>query len=210
MKRVAAFPAIAMLAILVSGPTGASADTVYEVSGTFGSSGPFYAGPLNGGSFSGTFTATLPATGNSETISTFDITLLDSTGAVFGSFSSSGGDLGSTGPESSCVTSPSTIGPCEEVLFSNSSFTDILQLVLPPGSTGGAIDVTSPTGDQGLGSFVAIGGFSSSTESLVASGSITAMPEAGSTLLLLTTALAGILSLSRRAGIRRRKPTSLA
>ena len=55
----------------------ARADLVYDVTGTFGTT--TYTGPLNGGTFSGTFDATLPAN-SSESITTYSIALISASG----------------------------------------------------------------------------------------------------------------------------------
>src|SRR5262252_6301339 len=52
------------------------AGNVCNVSGNFGTS--FFTGPLNGGTFSGSFTAALPISSGTQSITTFDIKLYDS------------------------------------------------------------------------------------------------------------------------------------
>ena len=51
-----------------------------QISGSFGTT--VYAGPLNGGSFSGSFVASLPIPSGGETISSYDIELFDSSHAL--------------------------------------------------------------------------------------------------------------------------------
>ena len=85
------FRALILPGCLVAFSCLASAD-VFNVNGTFGTA--IYHGPLNGGSFVGTFTATLPITTDSPICSlvppsvpclpipTYDIDLLTSSGTV--------------------------------------------------------------------------------------------------------------------------------
>jgi len=55
----------------------ARADLVYDVTGTFGTT--VFTGPLNGGTFSGTFDAALP-TNSSESITTYSVALISASG----------------------------------------------------------------------------------------------------------------------------------
>jgi hypothetical protein len=57
---------------------------VFNVSGNFGTT--FYTGPLDGGTFAGTFTATLPVPSGGETITTYDIVLRNSSNVILGHF----------------------------------------------------------------------------------------------------------------------------
>src|SRR5215471_5803502 len=50
--------------------------SAYNISGNFGTT--LFTGPLNGGTFSGSFVAALPITSGVQTINTFDIKLYDS------------------------------------------------------------------------------------------------------------------------------------
>jgi hypothetical protein len=69
------FSALILPGCLVAFSCLASAD-VFNVNGTFGTD--IFHGPLNDGSFVGTFTATLPITTGCEPIPTYDIDLLTS------------------------------------------------------------------------------------------------------------------------------------
>jgi hypothetical protein len=73
------FRALILPGCLVAFSCLASAD-VFNVNGTFGT--VIFHGPLNGGSFVGTFTATLPITTGAEPIPTYDIDLLTSSDTV--------------------------------------------------------------------------------------------------------------------------------
>ena len=55
----------------------ARADLVYDVTGTFGTT--VFTGPLNGGTFSGTFDGALPAN-SSESITTYSVGLISASG----------------------------------------------------------------------------------------------------------------------------------
>jgi hypothetical protein len=65
----------------------ARADLVYDVAGTFGTT--TYTGPLNGGTFSGTFDATLPAN-SSESITTYSIALISASGLTLADLTGAG------------------------------------------------------------------------------------------------------------------------
>jgi hypothetical protein len=114
----------------------ASAETVYNVSGSLGDGGL-----LSGGSFSGTFTANLPVTGGGETISTFNINLFVNSDP-FPAFTFTGstpGDTANVSQLSGCGISATTAGPCDAFDFAftvNGSPIDGLQLVTPIGFYG--------------------------------------------------------------------------
>lgn len=183
-----------LVALLCVFACAASADTVYSVSGSFlasSSSNPD-TGPLNGGTFSGSFSATLPLTSGNLPISTFDISLFapSSTTPLVTFSNTTPGDSGQlTVLASNCATGPSTLGPCDAFLFSSSA-PDYLQLLTPLGFTGGSVypgfSITA-----GFPSFGGVGGFRAADSSFVASGSISPVAEPGS-LLLFGTGLLGV------------------
>ncbi len=73
----------------------ARADLVYDVTGTFGTT--VFTGPLNGGTFSGTFDAALP-TNSSESITTYSVALISASGLTLADLTGAGG-AGSVAPE---------------------------------------------------------------------------------------------------------------
>src|SRR5690349_19488264 len=77
ISRCAKLLALVIVGILLVGAASLTwAGTVYDVSGNFGDT--FFTGPLNGGTFSGNFTADLPISSGTQPITTFDIKLYDS------------------------------------------------------------------------------------------------------------------------------------
>ncbi len=162
-----------------------SAATIYNVSGTFQPSGPSNpdTGPLNGGRFGGTFSATLPVPAVGESFASFNINLYSSSGAVLANLSSAAGDIGGATLETSdCGISSTATGPCDRFFWGSTDGNTVLQLVAVPGFTGGA---TYPYFFQGLfGSLALLGGPGLNQSSLVATGSITPVPEPGSFVLL--------------------------
>lgn len=173
------FACLLFLGLLM--PQICQADAVYNVSGTFGTA--FYTGPLNDGTFSGTFDATLPASGFAS-ITTFKIELISASGVVLVDMTNA--TVGYTGyvsvlPASSCSGGIA----CDSFGFGNGS--TFLILATPAGFTGGAIypfDSAFPP----VNSFAGFGGNTGSTDSVVTSGSITPTPEP-STLVLTGIAL---------------------
>lgn len=154
------------------------ADAVYNVSGTFGTT--LVSGPLNGGTFSGTFAATLPVSGLFESITTFNIKLISASGTILADMTNATpGFSGYIEPQG---TQCSGGVACGVIAFGNGS--TFLILVTPSSFTGGAVIPSSGNAN----SFAGLGGNTGATDSIVASGSITPTPEP-STLVLMGVAL---------------------
>lgn len=152
------------------------ADAVYNVSGTFGTAD--FIGPLNGGTFSGTFDATLPVGSTTESITTFNIDLISASGVILADLTNVAGS-----GQIQLVTNCSNMGvACDVFLFGDGS--NFLQLTTPTGFTGGPVDAFNVV----HGSFAGIGGDTTADDSIVTSGSITPTPES-STLALMGIAL---------------------
>jgi hypothetical protein len=159
----------------------ARADLVYDVTGTFGTT--VFTGPLNGGTFSGTFDAALPAN-SSESITTYSVALISASGLTLADLTGAGG-AGSVMPEP--ATNCGGV-PCDVFLFSNGA--TFLELTTSAGFTGGSVNPFNLSLPP-VNSFAGFDGDTASTDSIVTSGSITPVPEPTSALVLLS-ALAGL------------------
>jgi hypothetical protein len=159
----------------------ARADQVYDVTGTFGTT--VFTGPLNGGTFSGTFDAALPAN-SSESITTYSVGLISASGLIIADLTGAGG-AGSVAP---APASKCGGVPCDVFLFSNGL--TFLELTTSAGFTGGAVNPFNLSHPP-FNSFAGFDGDAASTDSIVTSGSITPVPEPTSALVLLS-ALAGL------------------
>jgi hypothetical protein len=107
-----------LLILLLAFACAASANSIYNLDGTFATT-KFLAGPLNGGTFSGTFSASLPLTDGSESIGSFNIELLNSSGKLIADLTSSDA-VGSESTEF-CVA-----GKCDDVFSFKSSSSQLL------------------------------------------------------------------------------------
>jgi len=154
---------------------------------------------LNGGTLSGSFIATLPISSGVQSITTFDIKLYDSSANLLADLANTtAGDFANVRVLSANCWNGASTGSCDAFLFSNGAATDFLELITPVGFAGGAVvpfNTSLPTTFNG--SFGAIGGDTTSTDSIVTSGAITAVPEPSS-LTLFGSGLFGIGSLIRR------------
>src|SRR5437763_11750541 len=159
----------------------ARADLVYDVTGTFGTT--VYTGPLNGGTFSGTFDVALPAN-SSESITTYSVALISASGVTLADLTGAGG-AGSVMPES--ATNCGGL-PCDVFFFSNGAA--FLELTTSAGFTGGSVNPFNLSLPP-VNSFAGFDGDTASTDSIVTSGSITPVPESTSALVLLS-AVAGL------------------
>jgi hypothetical protein len=183
---------IAVLAVGLAsiGVQPAYADS-FQVTGSFGTA--FFVGPLNGGSFSGTFSVNgFPfSSGQVVTIPTFDIFLFNSSDTLLAEIQS--GAPGAVGNVDTRFDA--TAG--DLINFNFGPSTTFLELQFPAGFVGTGPVIPYSSRLDGFGSFAGIGSNSFGTDSAIASGQVSSVPEPG-TLLLLSTGFALV-------GLRRRK-----
>jgi hypothetical protein len=209
------FSALILPGCLVAFSWLASAD-VFNVNGTFGTD--IFRGPLNGGSFVGTFTATLPITTGFEPIPTYDIDLLTSSDTVLTTLT----DITGTGD---CFAIPTPTGACVEVTIrppvgagcNTGSSVDLtcdlfifggsdrsfLTLATPLNFTGGPVFPLNTFLRGVHGSFASFQVNTRATDSAVNSGSIQPIPEPTARLLLAAVLLGGFWINRRRPGRQR-------
>lgn len=171
---------------------------VFTVSGSFGTT--VYSGQLNGGSFIGTFTGTLPTAGN-ENLASYDLELFNSSASVV--------DTLTGGTAIVVVESPSTCGTvasCDAFLFPAAADGSFLELVAPLSFSGGPVFPFNSS-IPAVNSFVGLLGNSGTDDSIVTSGTITGTPEPGSLSLLLLASVAMIILSRRKRLILVQRPT---
>jgi hypothetical protein len=199
------FRALILPGCLVAFSCLASAD-VFNVNGTFGTD--IYGGPLNGGSFVGTFTATLPITTDCEPIPTYNIDLFTSSNTLLTTLTESqpsscitfaGAFVEVTSKP--CITGSSEDPSCDLFVFQGSDGS-FLELATPLNFTGGPVFPLNAIVDPNVahGSFAGFQGNTSATDSAVNSGSIQPIPEPTSRLLLAAVLLGGFWINRRRPG----------
>ena len=200
------FRALILPGCLVAFSCLASAD-VFNVNGTFGT--VIFHGPLNGGSFVGTFTATLPITTGVEPIPTYDIDLLTSSDTVLTTLTES--------QPSSCLTftgafvevtslpyiTGSSVDPSCDLFVFQGSDGSFLELATPLNFTGGPVFPVNAIVANAHASFAGFQANTFATDSVVNSGSIQPIPEPTSRLLLAAVLLGGFWINRRRPGRQR-------
>lgn len=156
----------------------------YVLVGTFGTT--VYSGPLNGGSFSGTFDFTRPAAGS------FDILLLDASHVLRAELTNANAhatfyaNVGSTGYDE--IQFVSNDAPASQT---------ILSLDFALGFTGVGSVAPFPTAFPHA-SFATLGGQTAATTSTVTGGFSAAVPEPA-TMLMMALGMPALLARSRRA-----------
>jgi len=171
--KVAVITMVLAIGLATAGARPACADT-YQVSGFFDTTS--YSGPLNGGSFSGTFSTTGPLafTLPCTSIPTFDVSLFNSSGTLLAELTNS--------TTTALALDATSAGDGDLIGFGLAQ--TFLQLQFPPGSSGigPVLPFSSRLGANA--SFAGIGTNTILTDSGVASGQVSLVPEPGTLLLL--------------------------
>jgi hypothetical protein len=170
-----------LLALAAASASGAALADTFNLSGTFGTSTFF--GPLNGGSFYGTYDLT------NGTLGTFDIFLKDASGTVQAEINNTNGTgvFGASSTDAKYMTlafyTRDSAGALDDVLN--------LRFLAPFAGVGNMVTYTGSGSDYSVG---ALNGYVNSNISLVASGSsVAAVPEPATWGLMG----AGLLALGR-------------
>jgi len=204
MKHLLAVSACALLlGAILSAPPAQAAPITVDLSGSFGNT---YSGPLNGGTFSGTFSVSgLPLTpGSYAYLSSYDVSLYNSHGQLLLTFSSSiAGDYGYVDAREESTDK------LDFLEFGSNGGLDVLSLLFAPGFTGVGTIQPSVAGSAGTNlSIVYDDGFGVGNLSVVASGAAALPVPEPSTGALFGAAFAAcgaFLTLKRR-----RRPAALA
>lgn len=206
LSKIISRRAAILSVVLLAFASVVSADTVYNVSGDFGticipfSSVCYSSTVFNDGTFSGTFSANLPISANvSESISTFNISQSNSSGAVLDTLSNVAGGLAYVASYPDCgdaanlgsLQITNVPGPCDVFFFEDHGGDAILVLVTPAGFTGGNVDTFPSSPSSAANDVPAPNG---NTLSYVSYGTIdpAPTPEAGMFILLGMALLAGL------------------
>lgn len=164
----------------------------FDITGSFGTS--VYSGPLNGGSFVGSFVASLPVPSGGETINSYDIELFNSSHALLDTLT---GPSANVSIQSSDCDQGTTLGACDLFLFgaADGSF---LEIGVPLGFTGGSVFPGNGMLAGAFGSFAGYRADSFGADSIVSSGTIDPVPEPASVLLFASVAAAAIMAARSR------------
>jgi hypothetical protein len=170
------FRLAAILITLISIPIQAS---TFNIQGTFGNT--VFSGPLNGGSFAGTFTVSgLPvADGSQALLSSWNVTLFSSANVALATLTTANACAG-------CGNVDGRFSPASgDILNFRDTAGDFLELQFAAGfnGTGTAIPFASAIGS--FASFAGVGGNSATLDSIVTSAtSVAAVPEPSAMILL--------------------------
>ena len=186
-RSVAVFAALAALAPPASA-------TVFSIQGQFGNTS--FSGPLNGGSFSGTYAVSgLPvADGSGVLLSSWDVTLFSASNTALAHFTIANGCAG-------CNNVDGRFSPASgDILNFGDNSGDFLELqfLAPFNGVGSVIPFGSAIG--AFSSIAGIGGNTAALDSIVTSGRSTVPEPASITLLTIAgCGCAALMSLRRRS-----------
>jgi hypothetical protein len=185
-RFVAVFAALAVLVLPASA-------TVFSIQGQFGNTS--FSGPLNGGSFSGTYTVSgLPiADGSQVLLNSWDVTLFSAANTALAHFTIANGCAG-------CNNVDGRFSPASgNVLNFGDTAGDFLELqfLAPFNGIGSVVPFVSAIGS--FSSFAGIGGNTAQLDSIVTAGSSTlAVPEPSSISLLALASFVCLAGLTAR------------